>query len=102
MDLLWCIKYESCKKNDLGQPHGQREAHLQGGHHEWHVYARLSICLSFFNVHWCSMSGASVTIIFLGDLVHECTMKKTWRIYLIRSLDLSDPSPLFSHCIRIT
>ena len=38
MDLLWCIKYESCKKNDLGQPHGQREAHLQGGHHEWHVY----------------------------------------------------------------
>ena len=33
MDLLWCTKYESYKKNDLGQPHGQQEAHPQGGHH---------------------------------------------------------------------
>ena len=55
------------------------------------------MCLSFLNVHWCSMSGARMTIKLLSDLVQECTMKKTSQIYLIRSLDLSDPAPLFSH-----
>ena len=83
------------QKNHLGQPHGQHEAHPHGGHHKWHVYARLSICLAFFNVHWCTMSGASVTITFSIDLVHQCTLKKTWQIYLIRSLDLLDPLPCF-------
>ena len=97
---LW-IRYGAksmnhAKKNHPRQPHGQQKAHPHGGHHEWHVYARLYICLSFLNVHWCSMSGARMTIKLLSDLVQECTMKKTSQIYLIRSLDLSDPA-LFSH-----
>ena len=29
------------EKSDLGQPHGQREAHPQGGNHEWRIYAVL-------------------------------------------------------------
>ena len=56
MDLLWCTKYESCKKNYLGQPHVQREAHPLGGHHEWHVYARLPICHVFVSMHCCTIS----------------------------------------------